>query len=273
MILLMLFSVFVRADGVDLQTPEELANARAIIKRDFAHAVDPSTLSPFDRVWVLSNYTHLDPNHEVPADLLQDTVLYFDTNKDSFPNKEHLVIVDFKPRSDFYRLYIVNMTNGSVEKFHTTHGINSDDHDYAVVFGNVIGSGKSSLGFIRTAEVYSGAYKRSLRLDGLSTTNSNIRDRAIVFHGWDKVKEANVIQGLSHGCITLDWTVKDAALDKIKGGALMYIGQTTIEPNTPSLTGDPRKLLTPMVFITRSMRFTTYLYHSRQPALSNNRGS
>jgi len=32
---------------------------------------------------------------------------------------------------------------------------------------NVEGSGRSSLGFVRTAEVYSGKYNVSVRLDGL----------------------------------------------------------------------------------------------------------
>jgi hypothetical protein len=164
----------------------------------------------------------------VPPDLLQKAVAYFDANKSRFPNQAYITVVDFRPRSDKYRLYIINMADGSVEKFHTTHGVNSDKNadGIATVFGNVINSGMSSLGFVRTGEVYSGSYKRSIRLDGLSSTNSNIRDRAVVFHGWDKVHEANVIQGMSHGCITLDWKVKDAAIDKIKEGSLMYVGQS-----------------------------------------------
>lgn len=40
----------------------------------------------------------------------------------------------------------------------------------------------------------------------------------------DGVKEANVIQAMTWGCIALDWTVKDAVLDKIKEGALLYVG-------------------------------------------------
>jgi hypothetical protein len=51
-----------------------------------------------------------------------------------------------------------------------------------------------------------------------------MRERAVVFHGWDKVHEANVKQGLSWGCITLDWQFKDLVLEKIKEGSLMYVG-------------------------------------------------
>src|SRR5665213_1519758 len=217
---------FAFSENPDVQTPAEIANAHMLIDRDFAHAVHPNLLSPAQQQSILTRYAYLDPNHEVPADLLKTAVMYLDANKASFPNQAYITVVDFKPRSDAYRLYIVNMTDGSVEEFHTTHGVNSDPNSdgMATVFGNVINSGMSSLGFVRTAEVYTGTYKRALRIDGLSKTNSNIRDRAVVFHGWDGVHEANVIQGMSHGCITLDWTVKDAAIDKIKEGSLMYVG-------------------------------------------------
>jgi hypothetical protein len=213
-------------EGFDRQTPAEIEAARQVIERDFAHVVNVFGLSEKDKAAILANYQHLDPNKMVPTDLLQAAVLYFDQNKASFPNQAYISVVDFKPRSDAYRFFLIDMTTGAVERYHTTHGINSDKNKngWAESFGNVINSGKSSLGFVRTAEVYTGKFKRSLRLDGLSTTNSNIRARAVVFHGWDKVHEDNVIQGLSWGCITIDWNFKDAILDKIKEGSLMYVG-------------------------------------------------
>jgi hypothetical protein len=214
------------AENPDVQSPDEIAAARARIAHDFAHARQPSAASAALRAQVQAKYAYLDPNHEVPADLLATATTYFDQNKSSFPNQGYITIVDFKPRSDAYRFFLVNLTDGSVEKYHTTHGVGSDtDNDgYAEQFGNVEGSGKSSLGFVRTAEVYTGTYQVSVRLDGLSDTNSNIRERAVVFHGWDKTHEANVIQGLSWGCITLDYAVKDGVLQKIKEGSLMYVG-------------------------------------------------
>ena len=94
---------------------------------------------------------------------------------------------------------------------------------------NKIFLGQRAYGVAAAAEVYYGKFKRSLRLDGLSTTNSNIRARAIVFHGWDKVKEENIIQGMSWGCWTIDWKYKDAFVDKIKEGSLFYAGVSTIK--------------------------------------------
>jgi hypothetical protein len=215
-------------ENPDKQSPGEISAAKARIARDFGspRARSPSSLSATERAQVQAKYAYLDPNHLVPADLLATATAYFDQNKASFPNQKYITVVDFKPRSDAYRFYLVSMADGSVERYHTTHGQGSDPNEtgYAESFGNVEGSGKSSLGFVRTAEVYVGTYKRSVRLDGLSDTNSNIRERAVVFHGWDGVHEANVIQGLSEGCIALDYAVKDGVLDKIKEGSLMYVG-------------------------------------------------
>lgn len=216
-------------EGFDVQSPEEIRRAHLQIEKDFAHAREPQIFSETEKLKILAGYSYLDPQHLVPTDLLQNAVIYFDANKASFLNQGYITIVDFKPRSDKYRFFLVNLSDGSVERYHTTHGTGSDPqkNGFAEIFGNVINSGKSSLGFIRTAEVYTGRFKRSVRLDGLSKTNSNLRDRAVIVHGWDNVHEANVIEGLSWGCITLDWKLKDAVIDKIKEGSLMYAGVST----------------------------------------------
>jgi hypothetical protein len=213
-------------EGVDVESPQQIEQARQRIEREFGNAIQPEMMTPAYRANIIAKYAFLDPKHEVPTDLLEAAVTYYDANLDKFPNPNYITIVNFKPRSDRYRFFLVDMKTGAVEKYHTTHGKKSDPKNsgYATKFSNVISSAKSSLGFVRTAEAYDGTYKHAVRLDGLSTTNSNIRARAVVFHGWDGVKEANVIQKMSAGCITLDWTVKDAVLEKIKEGSLMYVG-------------------------------------------------
>lgn len=218
-------------EGFDRQSDEEIEAARQQIEREFADAIQPRMLTEQQQAGILANYGHLDPKKEVPTDLLKEALVYFDANKSKFPNQTHITIVDFKKKSKESRFFLINLETGAVEKYHTTHGVGSDKNDdgLAESFGNVENSGKSSLGFVRTAEVYTGKYKRSVRLDGLSKTNSNIRKRAVVFHGWDNVHEANVKQGLSWGCITLDWDVKDAVLDKIKEGSLMYVGVSKVK--------------------------------------------
>ncbi|MBX3020055.1 MAG: murein L,D-transpeptidase catalytic domain family protein [Bdellovibrionales bacterium] len=215
-------------EGYDRQSPEEIERARQEIEATFGapDAAVPMFTHEGDRMQILLRYAFLDPMQQVPTDLLEKAVLYFDKNKSKFPNEDYMTIVDFKPRSDKARLFLINIKTGEVKKYHTSHGINSDKNKngYAESFGNVINSGKSSLGFARVSEVYSGKFGRSIRLDGLSSTNSNIRARAVVFHGWEKTYERDTLQGLSWGCITMDYDVRDEVLDKIKEGSLMYVG-------------------------------------------------
>lgn len=52
-------------------------------------------------------------------------------------------------------------------------------------FSNEDGSHLSSLGYALVAERYIGRYGVAYRLDGLSATNSNLRSRCVVLHGWE----------------------------------------------------------------------------------------
>lgn len=214
------------ADGPDKQTPEEIVSARAVIAKDFKNVVLPGSLTRASKRTILSKYAYLDPKKEVPTDLLEEAVLFFDQNKASFPNQAYITVIDLGRKSDRQRFWVVDMTTGFVEKYWTIHGWGSDSNNdgFAEKFSNVINSGTSSLGFIRTAEIYSGKFKRSVRLDGLSSTNSNVRERAIVLHGWDDAHEKPVVQGLGWGCPALDWAVKDGVIDKVAEGSLMSIG-------------------------------------------------
>jgi hypothetical protein len=97
---------------------------------------------------------------------------------------------------------------------------------YATTFSNVSGSNMSSLGFAITGAVYYGAHGRSLRLEGLSSTNSNMFDRAIVVHRADYVSEDFAKQGRSLGCFVFDPDFTDEIIDKIEGGSLLYAEQS-----------------------------------------------
>lgn len=50
---------------------------------------------------------------------------------------------------------------------------------------NEDGSHLSSLGRALVAERYEGRYGTAYRLDGLDSTNSNLRSRCVVLHGWE----------------------------------------------------------------------------------------
>lgn len=172
----------------------------------------------------LAEYDHLDPKNLIPDKPLRQALTYFSTNKDKFPNPNWIAVIDFTKHSSSRRFFLVNMTTGEVETYLTTHGRGSDQWNsgYAKSFSNDDGSWKTSLGFYRTAEVYSGKFGRSLRLDGLSSTNSNVRMRDIVIHAADYVDESAGTAGRTLGCIAFDHKVKDRIIDVIKSGAMLY---------------------------------------------------
>lgn len=179
-----------------------------------------------ERAQILAKYDHLDPNQIVPTVLLQEALFYLEANSSRFANKRYLSVIDFSMKSSRARFFIVDMGSGSVWAIHTSHGKGSDaNHDgYAESFGNVSGSNATSLGFYKTAETYYGSHGLSMRLDGLSSSNSNARARAIVIHPANYVSESNVIQGRSQGCPAVAPENRDRVIERLKGGSLIFAG-------------------------------------------------
>lgn len=172
----------------------------------------------------LAKYDHLDPSKIVPEKYLKAAVLYYDANLSKIKNKTYLSVIDYSKSSTTKRYFLINMSTGVVVAYHVSHGKGSDsNHDgYAEKFSNVEGSNATSLGYYMTAETYSGSNGYSLRLDGLSSTNSNARSRAVVIHGADYVQDKNVIQGRSWGCPAFSQANKTKIINLIKGGSLIY---------------------------------------------------
>ncbi|MBX2996469.1 MAG: murein L,D-transpeptidase catalytic domain family protein [Bdellovibrionaceae bacterium] len=173
----------------------------------------------------LKEFDHLDPRHIVPERPLRQALTYYKVNRESFTNRDYIVVIDFTQPSSNERLYVINMKTGEVDTHATSHGRGSDPKRVgrAQTFSNRNNSHASSLGFYRTAETYMGKHGYSLRLDGLSPTNSNARDRAVVVHAASYVRDnSRQMAGRSHGCPALDPRVLKTVVSKIKGGALMY---------------------------------------------------
>ena len=185
---------------------------------------DTSATSTSDRAAILAKYNYLDPNRIVPTQALADAVVYWDANKAKIKNVNYLSIINFAQNSREKRFYIIDMNSGGVWAIHVAHGKGSDpDYDgYATKFSNSSGSNMSSLGYYMTAETYSGEHGLSLRLDGLSSTNSNARARAIVIHQADYVQESNVIAGRSWGCPAIANENRDKVIAALKNGSLIY---------------------------------------------------
>jgi len=143
-------------------------------------------------------------------------------------------VLDFSASSSTPRFHVIDRASGQVlQSFRVAHGHGSEgkrDDGYAEVFSNVPGSNASSLGLYRTGETYrSDVYPGlSMRLDGLSPTNSNARSRFIVIHeAWymdpESWREKKMIRpGRSEGCFVFSKADRDAVISQLQGGALIY---------------------------------------------------
>ena len=117
---------------------------------------------------------------------------------------------------------------------HFAHGEGSSDpydSGYAVSFSNTPDSHQSSLGMMRAAESYTGSFGYSMRLDGLESINSNVRNRFIVFHGWEGARPEYVNQyGMvapTWGCPAVDDRVVSDVVDILKEGSALFFWHDT----------------------------------------------
>lgn len=139
-----------------------------------------------------------------------------------------LTVIDFSLPSTAKRMWIIDPEKGQILlNSVVSHGRNSGDL-MAKSFSNQPESYKSSLGFYKTAETYSGKHGYSLRLDGLEKGfNDQARNRAIVIHGADYAREEFAKSvgrlGRSLGCPALPSELSAKAIDLIKNGSLLFI--------------------------------------------------
>lgn len=167
----------------------------------------------------------------VPQDLKQKAMDYFNANSGRINNKRYIGIVDFSAHSSKDRFWIIDLQSGAEHAIHVAHGTGSDpDGDgYATRFSNVPNSKASSLGFYVTGDLYTGKHGKSIRLHGLSSTNSNALARAVVLHDSNYVSEGNVRAGRSFGCLAVANSEIANALASLRGGALIYAGLSNSE--------------------------------------------
>lgn len=163
---------------------------------------------------------------EVPQDLLEKARAYYNANLDRIGNHKHIGVIDFSRHSSRPRFFIVDVKGGLTRALRVAHGKGSDpDNDgFATLFSNKPDSHASSLGFYLTGETYVGKHGKSMRLHGLSSTNSNAFSRAVVIHEADYVQEANVKPGRSFGCPAVAASEIAGVLSSLQGGALIYAG-------------------------------------------------
>ncbi len=148
-------------------------------------------------------------------------------SKGKLKKKNLLTICDYSQSSTNQRLYVIDLKSQSV-LFHTfvSHGKNSGE-EFATSFSNLENSNKSSLGFMVTAETYSGKAGLSMRFDGAEKgINDRVRSRDIVLHGSTFVSRSLMGGGViskSLGCPAVPFGVHKKIIDVIKGGSCFYI--------------------------------------------------
>lgn len=166
---------------------------------------------------------------KIPPKALGLALSFYTKNTKIINNHDFMAIADFNIHSTKPRLFLLNLKTGEVESMHVTHGKNSETAlGVAGAFSNVVGSEMSSLGFYLTeGELYVGKHGNSLRLDGLSKTNSNARERYIVIHGADYATqwfaETKGRLGLSQGCPAVSPAKINGLIEKLKGQGILYI--------------------------------------------------
>lgn len=138
-----------------------------------------------------------------------------------------LTVIDMSVSANKNRFFLIDVKKEKiVHKSIVAHGRNSGG-EFAKDFSNKIGSYKSSIGFYRTAETYTGKHGLSLRLDGLEFSNDNARERAIVIHAADYVSTSFIKKngrlGRSLGCPSLPKENYSQIVHKIKNGSLLFI--------------------------------------------------
>ena len=156
-------------------------------------------------------------------------------------NDSIISIIDFSLPSTEKRLYVVDMKNYQVlYNTYVAHGRNSGTV-MASSFSNSPSSYKSSLGFYKTLETYSGKHGYSLKLEGLEKgINDHAYNRAIVVHGADYVNPAYISRqgyiGRSQGCPALMPNEATPIINTIKDGTCLFIYSTsTTYPNQSSI--------------------------------------
>jgi hypothetical protein len=165
----------------------------------------------------------------IPAKALKIALDLYKTNLDKIENHNYIGIIDFNIKSTQKRFFILNLKKGTVESMLVTHGKKSETElGVAGVFSNTVNSEMSSLGaYITDDGPYVGKHGVSLRLDGISESNSNARERNIVLHAADYATQwfadTKGRLGLSQGCPAVSPDKIEGVIKKLKGRGLLYI--------------------------------------------------
>lgn len=123
-------------------------------------------------------------SREVPLDpaLLIKAKREYKARKNQLRNRRYVTIVDYRQNLFQQRLYVYDLEKQQVVlNSRVAHAFRTGIL-YPTSFSNVEGSEQSCYGTFITAETFAGKFGNSMRLDGISSTNTKARARAIIFH-------------------------------------------------------------------------------------------
>ena len=148
------------------------------------------------------------------------------TSRD-FGNPRYIAEVNLGLNSKYNRFFIYDRVTKKLHKFKTSHGSGrsnrSPNNGECREVGNISGSHMSCLGLFECAETYHGRLGYCMRIDGLSSTNSKARPRAILVHKARYVRQdSNGIQGMSWGCFAIDVRHNKWVIDVLKNGSPLF---------------------------------------------------
>ena len=159
---------------------------------------------------------------EIPQAAVQKALRYV---RDHYvANSRYIGIINFNLPSNRKRLFLIKLSDGSVESFYVAHGEGSGGL-YAEEFSDTPQSHQSSLGLFLTGEDYDGKHGRSLKLRGMEGSNNMAESRAVVIHGSDYVSDDYIAErgmaGRSWGCPAVDYRYRDHIIDVLENGAVL----------------------------------------------------
>lgn len=148
-------------------------------------------------------------------------------------NEDISIYVDFALPSSEHRFFVYDNRNDSViAKSKCAHGCGNGSTVTKPVFSNTPGSNCSSLGEYRLRAVgqMNGINLPCIRIDGLSSTNSNAASRGIVIHEGPILADditlgvpIPVSQYISQGCFTISSSTFHLLTDLMKQKKSIYL--------------------------------------------------
>ena len=132
-------------------------------------------------------------------------------------NETQVVLVDYDRSVYAKRLFVVNPKTKKILFASKAGHAWKSGMLYPSKFSNTPRSNLSSLGLYEIGKEYYGKFGRSLRLHGLSKSNSNVLIRAIVLHRQPSWRLWSL------GCITIPNDETDKLIDLLKKGTKMVV--------------------------------------------------